>query len=133
VEGTKIYAIVEITGKQYRVTPGQIIDVDCNNTAEGEVLEFDKVLAVGNDNGANTIGKPYVEGAKVTATSKGTERGDKVIVYKFKAKVRYRKKVGHHQLYTRLSIDKIEALGLEGKEPAKHGGRHKKVEVASGT
>ncbi|HXX59498.1 MAG TPA: 50S ribosomal protein L21 [Dehalococcoidales bacterium] len=133
MEGTNIYAIVEITGKQYRVTPGQIIDVDCNNAAEGEVIEFDKVLAVGNDNGETTLGKPYIEGAKVTATSKGTERGDKVIVYKFKAKVRFRKKVGHRQQYTRLSIDKIEAPGLEGKTPAKHGGRHKKVEVASGT
>jgi large subunit ribosomal protein L21 len=102
------------------------------NTAEGEVVELDKVLAIVTDS-VTTLGKPYVEGAKVTATSKGTERGDKVIIYKFKAKVRFRRKVGHHQLYTRLTIDKIEAPGLEHKEPAKHGGRHKKVEVASGS
>lgn len=105
MEGTTIYAIVEISGKQYRVAPGQTIDVDCLNAVEGDVMEFDKVLALGN--GATTFGRPYVEGAKVVATSSGTERGHKVIVYKFKAKVRYRRKVGHHQLYTRLKIDKI--------------------------
>jgi large subunit ribosomal protein L21 len=108
VEGMNIYAIVEIAGKQYRVTPGETIDVDCIDKIEGEILEFDRVLVVG-DNGAATIGKPVVAGAKVIATSKGTVRGRKVIVYKFKAKVRFRKKTGHHQLYTRLTIDKIEA------------------------
>jgi large subunit ribosomal protein L21 len=107
VEGTKIYAIVEIAGKQYRVSPGETIDVDCLDKIEGETLEFDRVLLIG-DNGATTVGKPVVKGAKIIATSKGTIRGDKVIVYKFKAKVRFRKKTGHHQLYTRLTIDKIE-------------------------
>lgn len=88
MEGTNIYAIVEIAGKQYRVKPGNIIDVDCLNTIEGEALEFPRVLLVGND-GVTTIGKPVVEGAKVIATSQGTVRGDKVTVFKFKAKVRY--------------------------------------------
>ncbi len=120
MEGTNIYAIVEIAGKQYRVTPGQTIDVDKLNAIEGQVLELDKVLLAGND-GKTVVGKPYVDGAKVTATSKGQERGDKVTVYKFKAKVRFRRKVGHHQLFTRLTIDKIEVPGLE------------KVEAGSGT
>lgn len=107
MEGKKIYAIVEIAGKQYRVAPGETIDVDCLNKIEGETLEFDRVLLIG-DNGNTAIGKPVVAGAKIIATSHGTVRGDKVIVFKFKAKVRYRRKNGHHQLYTRLTIDKIE-------------------------
>jgi large subunit ribosomal protein L21 len=107
VEGTKIYAIVEIAGKQYRVEPGDSMDVDCLDTIEGEKLEFDKVLLLNNDD-VIVVGKPTVEGAKVLATSQGTVRGDKVTVFKFKAKVRYRRRTGHHQLYTRLTIDKIE-------------------------
>jgi large subunit ribosomal protein L21 len=121
VEGTKIYAIVEIAGKQYRVEPGQTIDVDCLDKIEGETLEFDRVLLVG-DNDVTRVGKPVVQGAKVIATSQGTVRGDKVIVFRFKAKVRERKKTGHHQLYTRLTIDKIEApKGESVKEEAVSG------------
>lgn len=54
-----------------------------------------------------TVGTPTVEGAKVVATSQGETKGNKVIVFKYKPKTRYRKKTGHHQLYTRLTIDKI--------------------------
>ena len=122
MEGTKIYAIVEIAGKQYRVEPGEKVDVDCLDKIEGETLEFDRVLLVG-DKDVTTVGKPVVQGAKVIATSQGTVRGDKVIVFRFKAKVRSRKKTGHHQLYTRLTIDKIEAPK----------GEHVKEEAVSGT
>jgi large subunit ribosomal protein L21 len=121
VEDTKIYAIVEIAGKQYRVSPGDTIDVDCLDKIEGETLEFDRVLLIG-DNGATRVGKPTVKGAKIIATSQGTIRGDKVIVFRFKAKVRFRKKTGHHQLYTRLTIDKIETpKGGRVKEEAVSG------------
>ncbi|MDD5289559.1 MAG: 50S ribosomal protein L21 [Dehalococcoidales bacterium] len=126
MEGTNIYAIIETGGKQYRVTQGQTVDVDNMNVIEGDAVELDKVLVIGTDNGT-TIGAPMVEGAKVMATSKGTVRGDKIIVYKFKSKVRYRKKTGHHQLFTRLSIDKIEAPGVAQEEPVK------KEEAASGS
>ncbi|HEX9897462.1 MAG TPA: 50S ribosomal protein L21 [Dehalococcoidales bacterium] len=121
MEDTKIYAIVEIAGKQYRVSPGETIDVDCLDKIEGETLEFDRVLLIGGD-GATKVGKPVVKGAKIIATSQGTIRGDKVIVFRFKAKVRSRKKTGHHQLYTRLTIDKIEApKGGRVKEGAASG------------
>jgi large subunit ribosomal protein L21 len=120
VEGKNIYAIVEISGKQYRVTPGQTIDVDSLNAAEGQTIEFDKVLALGDD-GKTTIGKPYVEGAKVTATSKGLERGRKVIVFRFKAKTRSRKKTGHIPLVSRITIDKIEAAGIPTQQEAASG------------
>jgi large subunit ribosomal protein L21 len=122
VEGTKIYAIVEIAGKQYRVESGDTIDVDCLDTIEGEKLEFDKVLLL-NDDDVTIVGKPTVDGAKVLATSQGTVRGDKVTVFKFKAKVRYRRKTGHHQLFTRLTIDEIKT---PESEPVKE-------EAASGT
>jgi large subunit ribosomal protein L21 len=111
VEGTNIYAIIETGGKQYRVTQGQTVDVDNLNVIEGDAVELNKVLVIGNEKNA-TIGTPSIEGAKVSATSKGTVRGDKIIVYKFKSKVRFRKKTGHHQLFTRLAIDKIEAPGI---------------------
>jgi large subunit ribosomal protein L21 len=115
VEGTNIYAIIETGGKQYRVTEGQTVDVDNLNIIEGDAVELDKVLVVGDEKNT-TIGTPTIAGAKVSATSKGTVRGDKIIVYKFKSKVRFRKRTGHHQLFTRLAIEKIEAPGIEQTE-----------------
>ncbi len=132
MEGTNIYAIIETGGKQYRITQGQTVDVDNLNVIDGDTIEFDKVLVIGDEKNA-TIGAPTIEGAKVTATSKGTVRGDKIIVYKFKSKVRFRKKTGHHQLFTRLAIDKIEAPGIEIKEPVKKARRTKKEENESGS
>jgi len=132
VEGTNIYAIIETGGKQYRVTQGQTVDVDNLNVIEGDAVELNKVLVIGDEKNA-TIGKPSIAGAKVTATSQGTVRGDKIIVYKFKSKVRFRKKTGHHQLFTRLAIDKIEAPGIEQKEPVKKASRIKKEEKESGS
>ena len=132
MEGTNIYAIIETGGKQYRVTQGQTVDVDNLNIIEGDAVELNKVLVIGDEKKA-TIGKPSIEGAKVTATSQGTVRGDKIIVYKFKSKVRFRKKTGHHQLFTRLAIDKIEAPGIEQKEPVKKASRITKEEKESGS
>ena len=132
MEGTNIYAIIETGGKQYRVSEGQTLDVDNLKIIEGEAVELDRVLVIGDEKNT-TIGAPNVAGAKVTATSKGTVRGDKIIVYKFKSKVRFRKKTGHHQLFTRLAIDKIEAPGFEYKEPVKKARRIKKEENESGS
>jgi len=76
--------------------------------AEGNTVELDKVLLIA-DGDKVTVGTPTVEGAKVIATSQGEGKGKKIIVLKYKPKVRYRKKTGHRQLYTRLAIDKIIA------------------------
>jgi large subunit ribosomal protein L21 len=76
------------------------------------------------------LGSPTVAGATVTATARGEGRGDKVIVFKYKPKVRYRKKTGHRQLYTRLSIDKINQPGVRGEKPKKP--RRSKKEVDEG-
>ena len=102
----KIYAIIETGGKQYKVTSGQVIDVDRLDVAEGDTVELDKVLLIGDDDKV-TAGTPTIEGAKVLATSQGDGRAKKIIVFKYKPKVRYRKKTGHRQYYTRLAIDKI--------------------------
>jgi large subunit ribosomal protein L21 len=125
--GVKIYAIIETGGKQYRVNPGQTIDVERLDVAEGDTVELDRVLLIG-DGDQVTVGTPTVEGAKVVATSKGTAKGDKVIVFKYKPKIRYRKKTGHRQLHTRLVVDKILGPGIAEEKPKKT--RRRKKEVA---
>ena len=76
------------------------------DVAEGDKIELDKGLFIG-DNGNSLVGNPIIKGAKVTATSLGEIKGDKVTVFKYKSKVRYRKKTGHRQIYTTLSINEI--------------------------
>jgi len=102
----KIYAIIETGGKQYKVSPGQTIDVERLDVVEGNTVELDRVLLIADEDKV-TVGTPIVDGAKVIATSLGEGKGKKIIVLKYKPKVRYRKKTGHRQLYTRLTIDKI--------------------------
>ncbi|MBA7640926.1 hypothetical protein ES703_48597 [subsurface metagenome] len=128
----KIYAIVETGGKQYRVTPGQTIDVERLDVAEGDTVELDRVLLIA-DGDQVTVGQPTVEGAKVMATSQGEGKGKKIIVFKYKSKVRYRRKRGHRQLYTRLMIDKIVgAEGVSGELKKKVRRRKKEEVMASG-
>jgi len=128
----KIYAVVETGGKQYKVTPGQTIDVERLDVAEGDTVELDKVLLIA-DGDKVTVGQPAVEGAKVVATSQGEGKGEKIIVFKYKSKVRYRRKKGHRQLYTRLLIDKIVGLKGVSGEPKKVRRRKKEEVMASGT
>ena len=116
--GQEIYAIIETGGKQYRVTPGQVIDVDHLDVVEGITVELDRVLLIGDDDKV-AVGTPTVEGAKVIAISQGSGKAKKVIVFKYKPKVRYRRKKGHRQLYTTLAIDKIVTPGTKTSEPTK--------------
>jgi len=104
--GEKIYAIIEIGGKQYKVAPKQTLEVELLDVPEGDVVELDKVLFIGEDK--NTlVGNPVIKGAKVVATSLGEAKGEKVIVFKYKSKVRYRSKRGHRQTYTKLLVNEI--------------------------
>ena len=128
----KIYAIVETGGKQYRVTPGQTIDVERLGVVEGNTVELDRVLLIA-DGDKVTVGTPTVEGAKVIVTAQGEGKGKKIIVLKYKPKVRYRKKTGHRQLYTRLVIDKVVESGSDKGEPTKKVRRRKKEVKESGT
>ena len=127
----EIYAIVETGGKQYRVNPGQTIDVERLDVAEGDTVELDRVLLIA-DGDRVTVGTPTVDGAKVIATSQGEGKSKKVIVFKYKPKVRYRKKTGHRQHYTRLAIDKIIEPGVPQGEPAKKVRRRKKEVTQDG-
>ncbi len=127
----EIYAIIETGGKQYKVTPGQTIDVERLDVGENNTVDLDKVLLIA-DGDKVTVGTPTIEGAKVVATSQGEGKGKKIIVFKYKPKVRYRKKTGHRQLYTRLAIDKVIEPGATQGEPAKKVRRRKREVTESG-
>jgi large subunit ribosomal protein L21 len=128
----EIYAIVETGGKQYRVTEGQTVTVDRLQADEGGAVELDRVLLIADGDNV-TVGNPVIEGARVTATTRENGRADKIIVFKYKPKVRYRRKNGHRQHYTRLSIDRILPPGAEAEKPAKKTTRRRKKEVVAET
>jgi len=113
------YAIVESGGKQYKVSPGQTIEVDRLPVAEGDTVELSRVLLVADGDDA-IIGTPTVDGARVTATCLGEKKGNKIIVFKYKAKTRYRRKKGHRQLYTVLHIDSIITLEERRRQRKRH-------------
>ena len=103
-----MYAVVETGGKQYKVTVGETIDVERLKADIGETVELDRVLMVA-DGEQVQVGSPMVDGASVSATVVDHDRARKVIVFKYRAKQRYRRKTGHRQDYTRLRIDEIKA------------------------
>jgi large subunit ribosomal protein L21 len=103
-----MYAVIETGGKQYRVAPGDTIVVETLAGEVGSAVEFDKVLAVGKDNGELAVGAD-VAGAKVKGSIKGHDRGDKILVFKFKRKKQYKKTIGHRQNQTSVTIAEILA------------------------
>jgi large subunit ribosomal protein L21 len=100
------YAIVQTGGKQYRVVPGDVIDVEKLNAEVGSTVELTDVRLLSQD-GQVSIGAPQVAGARVVAEVQEQLKGPKVVIMKYKAKVRYRRKRGHRQPYTRLLIKEI--------------------------
>jgi large subunit ribosomal protein L21 len=101
-----IYAVIRSGGKQYKVEPNQLLDVERLSSDVGAVLELSDVLMV-VDGDVVTVGKPQVTGARVVAEVLEHGRGPKIIVFKYKNKTRYRRKNGHRQDYTRLAIRQI--------------------------
>lgn len=101
------YAVFKTGGKQYRVKPGDVLDVEKLQVGVDSIAEFGDVLAV-SDNGEVTFGAPYVPGAKVLAQVQSHYKDRKVIVFKYKAKTRYRRKRSHRQTYTRVLIQDIQ-------------------------
>ena len=99
--------------------------------AEGNTVELDKVWLIANGDKV-TVGTPTIDGAKVIATSKGEGKAKKVIILKYKSKVRYHKKTGHRQPYTSLTIDKIIGPGATEEKPEKKVRRRKKEVVQDG-
>lgn len=104
------YAIIKTGGKQYRVKQGDVLDVEKLSLEIGSIAEFDQVLAV-SENGQVNFGSPILAGAKVTAEVQSHYKDRKVIVFKYKPKTRYRRKLGHRQNYTRLLIKGIQSGG----------------------
>lgn len=103
-----MYAVVESGSKQYRVTVGQRIDVELLPAEAGDEIELERVLLVGGEGTETRIGAPLVSGAKVIASVTEHHRGEKLIIFKMKAKKRYRRKAGHRQELTRLTITDIQ-------------------------
>lgn len=107
-----MYALVEIQGRQYRVREGTRVTVE-RMAGAGDTVELNNVLLVaheaeGGGDRVTRIGRPYVAGAKVTATLEDHPRGPKLVIYKYRRRKNYRRKQGHRQALTRLRIDKIE-------------------------
>jgi large subunit ribosomal protein L21 len=105
-----MYAVIETGGKQYRVSPGQTVEVELLTAEPGTSVELDRVLLVSSD-GNTLVGKPVVDGAKVVGTVAREGRGRKVFVFKYKSKKRYRHAMGHRQDFSYLLITDIQANG----------------------
>jgi len=101
-----MYAIIRTGGRQYRVEEGRFLDVEKLPYEEGDEIEIDDILLVG-DGDDTVIGQPNVDGATVKATVMKQWRGRKVIVYKYRQRTNYRRRKSHRHHYTRLMIDSI--------------------------
>jgi len=102
-----MYAIINTGGKQIKVQENDVIYVEKLEATEGETVTFDQVLLVGGEK--TVIGAPLVEGATVTGTVEKHGKGKKIIVYKYKPKKDTKKKQGHRQPYTKVTITGINA------------------------
>lgn len=105
-----MYAVIETGGKQYRVAPGQTVEVELLPADPGATVTLDRVLMISAD-GRTLVGQPTVAGAHVVGTVAREGRGKKIIIFRYKSKKRYRRKTGHRQNYTYLTITDIQAEG----------------------
>lgn len=103
-----MYAVIETGGKQYRVQEGDVITVEKLDVEAGEKITFDKVLLI-SDGETIKVGAPFVTSCNVAGTVVEHGKGQKVIIFKYKAKKDYRKKQGHRQPYTMIKIEKVSA------------------------
>ena len=101
-----MFAVFASGGKQHRVTEGEVIKLELLTAEPGEEVVFEKVLIVADGDDVN-VGKPYVEGGKVTAEVINHDRGKKIHVLKFKRRKDYLRRQGHRQSYTELKITGI--------------------------
>ena len=102
-----MYAVIESGGKQYRVEPGDVIRVEKLNAAQGETVDFDRVLMVSVGNEVR-VGAPLLPNATVTATVKAHGRGEKIRIFKLRRRKNYRRTQGHRQSYTEIEITGIK-------------------------
>src|SRR5665648_1132934 len=128
-----MYAIVEIAGQQFKVEEGKKIFVHRMDAAEGENVEFEKVLLLDND-GVVSVGEPLIENTVVEGKVLAHVRGDKVIVFKKKRRKGYQKRNGHRQDFTQVEIMTIGASkGTAKKKAAPKAEAQTKAEAAPAT
>jgi large subunit ribosomal protein L21 len=101
-----MYAVIRAGGKQMRVSPGDVVDVELVEGDAGDEIELGEVLLVGGDK--LVVGNPLVAGAKVLAKIEGDSAGPKIRIFKYKRRKRYRLTKGHRQHFTRVRIESIE-------------------------
>ena len=100
-----MYAVIETGGKQVKVSEGSVVFVEKLDVEAGQTYTFDKVLMIGGETAR--IGNPYLDGVTVEATVEKQGKHKKIIVFKMKPKKKYRRKKGHRQPYTKLTVTKI--------------------------
>ena len=127
-----MYAVVTTGGKQYRVEAGGELTIERLAADAGSSVTFDRVLLVG-DGDTITIGTPTVDGATVSGTVLGEALGPKLVIFKFKQKVKYRRTTGHRQHLTRVRIDEISASGKTAKAGRSTKATASKAEEAEAT
>ena len=101
-----MYAIVEDSGTQIKLSTGDVLEVDVREL-EGDSITLDHVLMIGGGKGKPTVGTPYVEGASVTFEVLEEVKGKKLDVIKFKRRKGYRRKTGHRQRYLKVRVGEI--------------------------
>lgn len=101
-----MYAVIATGGKQYRVSPGDTIQVEKLSYDEGANVDFDQILLI-HDGERVSLGTPFVEGGRVSGTVKSHGRGKKIEVIKFQRRKHHRKQMGHRQAYTEIEITDI--------------------------
>ena len=114
---------------QYRVQEGQVLDIALQSDAEaGSEISIEEVLLIGGE--TTTVGAPIIAGARVVAKVIGAVQDDKIVVFRYKSKKRYRRRTGHRQDLTRIEVTKIE---LEGEKKAAKSTRKKASKADSTT
>ena len=104
-----MYAIIRDRGMQYRVEQGQVLSIDLLDEAEpGSQIELGEVLLVGDDESVK-VGSPLLSGALVRAEVLGEQKGEKIVVFRYRNKKRYRRRTGHRQRYTQIKISELVA------------------------
>jgi large subunit ribosomal protein L21 len=101
-----MYAVIESGGKQYKVQPGDTVVLEKLAGGVGDAVAFDRVLLVADETQV-AVGRPVVEGAKVSGEIVEHGLGEKLIVYKFRRRKNYRRKTGHRQAYTAVKINQV--------------------------
>ena len=101
-----MYAVIETGGKQYRVQPGDTVVVETLPGESGDAVEFSRVLLISDDESV-AVGRPVIDGARVTGQIVDQVLGEKLTVYKFKRRKNYRKRNGHRQQYTAVKIESV--------------------------